>query len=123
VLAAARVKRTHTCFWVWRMYALGSTDRIAEHDAKAECSRRSTRSGTSWARFLPARLLFRTGLERKGPGPTGRGLKQSPGSTAFSSLLGSPARYSETGALMELNRKAIEAGVTIPGNYSGAGLS
>ena len=72
-----------------------------------------------WARFYLARLYFDQGLSEKAQEQLERGLKQSPGSPHFLSLLGEVRReLGDPGASVELNRKAIEAGVTMtPAHY------
>jgi tetratricopeptide (TPR) repeat protein len=72
-----------------------------------------------WARFYLARLYFDQGLREKAQEQLERGLKQSPGLPHFLSLLGEVRReLGDPGASVELNRKALEAGVTMtPANY------
>ena len=97
---------------------LGSTDRIA--DAKAELQQAlDLDPELLWARFYLARLYFDQGLSEKAQDQLERGLKQSPGLPHFLSLLGEIRReLGDPGASVELNRKAIEAGVTMtPAHY------
>jgi len=98
--------------------ALGSTDRIA--DAKAEFQQAlDLDSELLWARFYLARLYFDQGLSEKAQEQLERGLKQSPALPDFLSLLGEVRReLGDPGASVELNLKAIEAGVTMtPAHY------
>jgi tetratricopeptide (TPR) repeat protein len=98
--------------------ALGSTDRIA--DAKAELQQAlDIDPELLWARFYLARLYFDQGLSEKAQQQLELGLKQSPGLPHFLSLLGEVRReLGDPGASVELNRKAIEAGVTMtPAHY------
>ena len=63
-----------------------------------------------WARFYLARLYLDQGLREKAREQLERGLKQSPGSPPFLSLLGEVRRQlGDPGASLELNRKALEA--------------
>jgi tetratricopeptide (TPR) repeat protein len=88
---------------------LGSTDRIA--DAKAELQQAlDLDPELLWARFYLARVYFDQGLSEKAQEQLERGLKQSPGSPDFLSLLGEVRReLGDPGASVELNRKALEA--------------
>ena len=98
--------------------ALGSTDRIA--DAKAELQQAlDIDPELLWARFYLARLYFDQGLSERAQDQLERGLKQSPGLPHFLSLLGEVRReLGDPGASVELNRKAIDAGVTMtPAHY------
>ena len=98
--------------------ALGSAARIA--DAKAELQQAlDLDPELLWARFYLARLYFDQGLSEKAQEQLERGLKQSPGLPHFLSLLGEVRReLGDPGASVELNRKAIEAGVTMaPAHY------
>jgi tetratricopeptide (TPR) repeat protein len=98
--------------------ALGSTDRIA--DAKAELQQAlDLDPELLWARFYLARLYFDQGLSEKAQDQLERGLKESPGLPHFLSLLGEVRReLGDPAASLELNRKALEAGVTItPAHY------
>jgi tetratricopeptide (TPR) repeat protein len=98
--------------------ALGSTARIA--DAKAELQQAlDIDPELLWARFYLARLYFDQGLSEKAQEQLERGLKQSPGLPHFLSLLGEVRReLGDPGGSVELNRKAIEAGVTMtPAHY------
>jgi tetratricopeptide (TPR) repeat protein len=97
---------------------LGSTDRIA--DAKAELQQTlDIDPELLWARFYLARIYFDQGLSEKAQEQLERGLKQSPGLPHFLSLLGEVRReLGDPGASVELNRRAIEAGVTMtPAHY------
>ena len=96
----------------------GSTAMIA--DAKAELQQAlDIDPELLWARFYLARLYFDQGLSEKARDQLERGLKQSPGLPHFLSLLGEIKReLGDPGASVELNRKALEAGVTMtPANY------
>ena len=98
--------------------AKGSTAMIA--DAKAELQQAlDLDPELLWARFYLARLYFDQGLSEKAQGQLELGLKQSPGLPHFLSLLGEVRReLGDPGASVELNRKAIEAGVTgTPAHY------
>ena len=98
--------------------ALGSPTRIA--DAKAELQQAlDIDPELLWARFYLARLYFDQGLSEKAQEQLERGLKQSPGLPHFLSLLGEVRReLGDPAASVELNRKAIEAGVTVtPAHY------
>jgi tetratricopeptide (TPR) repeat protein len=98
--------------------ALGSTARIA--DAKAELLQAlDIDPELLWARFYLARIYFDQGLSEKAQQQLERGLKQSPGLPHFLSLLGEVRReLGDPAASVELNRKAIEAGVTMtPAHY------
>src|SRR3954452_4776299 len=97
---------------------LGSTAMIA--DAKAELQQAlDLDPELLMARFYLARLYFDQGLSEKAQEQLERGLKQSPGSPDFLSLLGEVRReLGDPGASVELNRKALEAGVTMtPAHY------
>src|SRR4051794_39336847 len=96
----------------------GSTAMIA--DAKAELQQAlDLDAELLWARFYLARLYFDQGLSEKAQDQLERGLKESPGLPHFLSLLGEIRReLGDPGASVELNRKAIEAGVTVtPAHY------
>jgi tetratricopeptide (TPR) repeat protein len=98
--------------------ALGSTDRIA--DAKAELQQAlDLDPELLWARFYLARLYFDQGLSEKAQEQLERGLKQSPGLPHFLSLLGEVRReLGDPGASVELNRRALDAGITMtPAHY------
>ena len=98
--------------------ALGSAARIA--DAKAELQQAlDLDPELLWARFYLARIYFDQGLSEKAQEQLERGLKQNPGAPDFLSLLGEVRReLGDPGASVELNRKAIEAGVTMtPAHY------
>ena len=98
--------------------AQGSIDRIA--DAKAELQQAlDLDPELLWARFYLARLYLEQGLAEKAQGQLERGLKQSPGSPPFVSLLGEVRRrLGDPAASVELNRKALEAGdTTTPADY------
>ena len=98
--------------------AKASTAMIA--DAKAELQQAlDLDPELLWARFYLARLYFDQGLTEKARDQLERGLKQSPGLPHFLSLLGEVRReLGDPGASVELNRKAIEAGVTMaPAHY------
>ena len=98
--------------------AMGSTAMIA--DAKAELQQAlDIDPELLWARFYLARLYFDQGLSEKAQEQLERGLKQSPGLPHFLSLLGEVRReLGDPGASVDLNRKAIEAGVTMtPAHY------
>ncbi len=95
-----------------------STDKIA--DAKAELQQAlDLDPELLWARFYLARLYFDQGLTEKAQEQLELGLKQSPGLPHFLSLLGEVRReLGDPAASVELNRKALEAGVTMtPANY------
>lgn len=97
---------------------LGSTDRIA--DAKAELQQAlDLDPELLWARFYLARLYFDQGLNEKAQDQLERGLKQSPDLPHFLSLLGEVRReLGDPAASVELNGKAIQAGVTVtPAHY------
>jgi tetratricopeptide (TPR) repeat protein len=98
--------------------ALGSTDRIA--DAKAELQQAlDLDPELLWARFYLARLYFDQGLSEKAQEQLERGLKQSPDLPHFLSLLGEVRReLGDPGASVELNRRALDAGITMtPAHY------
>ncbi|MEO8369005.1 MAG: tetratricopeptide repeat protein [Candidatus Solibacter sp.] len=98
--------------------AKGSTAMIA--DAKAELQQAlDLDPELLWARFYLARLYFDQGLNEKAQEQLERGLKQQPGLPHFLSLLGEVRReLGDPGASVELNRKALDAGVTMtPANY------
>lgn len=98
--------------------ALGSTARIA--DAKAELQQAlDLDPELLWARFYLARLYFDQGLSEKAQEQLERGLKQSPGLPHFLSLLGEVRReLGDPGASVELNRRALDAGITMtPAHY------
>ncbi len=89
-------------------------------DAKAELQQAlDLNPELLWARFYLARLYFDQGLSEKAQEQLERGLKQSPGLPHFLSLLGEVRRkLGDPGASLELNRKALEAGVTMtPAHY------
>ena len=96
----------------------GSTAMIA--DAKAELQQAlELDPELLWARFYLARLYFDQGLSEKAQEQLERGLKQQPGTPHFLSLLGEVRReLGDPAAAVELNRKAIAAGVTMtPAHY------
>jgi tetratricopeptide (TPR) repeat protein len=98
--------------------AKGSNAMIA--DAKAELQQAlDLDPELLWARFYLARLYFDQGLSEKAQEQLERGLKQQPDLPHFLSLLGEVKReLGDPGASVELNRKAIEAGVTMtPAHY------
>ena len=72
-----------------------------------------------WARFYLARLYLDQGLSEKAQEQLERGLKQDPGLPHFLSLLGEVRReLGDPVASVELNRKALDAGVTMaPAHY------
>jgi tetratricopeptide (TPR) repeat protein len=72
-----------------------------------------------WARFYLARLYLDQGLSEKAQEQLERGLKQSPGLPPLLSLLGEVRRkLGDSGASLELNRKALEADATMtPAHY------
>jgi tetratricopeptide (TPR) repeat protein len=72
-----------------------------------------------WARFYLARLYLDQGLNEKAQEQLEQGLKQQPGLPAFLSLLGEVRRrLGDPAAGLELNRQALEAGVTMtPAHY------
>jgi tetratricopeptide (TPR) repeat protein len=89
-------------------------------DAKAELQQAlDLNPELLWARFYLARLYFDQGLSEKAQEQLERGLRQSPGLPHFLSLLGEVRRkLGDPGASLELNRKALEAGVTMtPAHY------
>jgi tetratricopeptide (TPR) repeat protein len=89
--------------------AQGSNDMIAE--AKAELQQAlDLDPALLSARFYLARLYLEQGLREKAQEQLERGLKQSPGSPPFLSLLGEVRReLGDPGASLELNRKALDA--------------
>jgi tetratricopeptide (TPR) repeat protein len=96
----------------------GSTDKIA--DAKAELQQAlALDPELLMARFYLARLYFDQGLNEKAQEQLERGLKQSPGSPNFLSLLGEVRReLGDPGASLELNRQALAADATMtPAHY------
>ena len=116
VLRPIRAQRPHTDLGL-AYVGLGSAARIA--DAKANSSRRliSIRSFCGRASIWLA--YFDQGSSERAQEQLERGLKQSPGLPHFLSLLGEIRReLGDPGASVELNRKAIEAGVTMtPAHY------
>jgi tetratricopeptide (TPR) repeat protein len=95
-----------------------STDKIA--DAKAELRQAlDLDPELLMARFYLARLYFDQGLSEKAQEQLQLGLKQRPGLPDFLSLLGEVRReLGDPAASVELNRKALEAGVTVtPAHY------
>jgi tetratricopeptide (TPR) repeat protein len=99
---------------------LGKASTAMIADAKAELQQAlDLDPELLWARFYLARLYFDQGLNEKAQEQLERGLKQSPGLPHFLSLLGEVRReLGDPGASVELNSKAIAAGVTMtPAHY------